>query len=84
LRVLCVMALAAQKMERRGHQIVRVVGGNHTASDPLAVFDTRSGKGRPMWFLLAGASIVIAACVLVARATVHAVADIASGPDTLG
>jgi hypothetical protein len=37
-----------------------------------------------LWLSLAAAGIVLAACFLVARATVHAIADAANGTDTLG
>ncbi len=72
------------KSWRDGHQIVRVVGETILPPIRWESFDTHSGKGRPMWLLVAGASIVVAACFFVARATVRAVADIASGTDTLG
>ena len=50
----------------------------------VSVFNVHIRIGRSMWLLLTGAGVVVAACFFVARATVRAVADIASGTDTLG
>jgi hypothetical protein len=55
--------------------------GNPTPIYPLGARERGAERG-PMWWFLAGAGVVTAACFFVVRATVHAI--IATGTDTLG